>query len=363
VQAAQNLIPALQPMCDVLIILSHLGYDLNQHSAAMAIAGDVELARSLPAGAVHLIVGGHTHDVLNAGGLSADNVVNGIPIVQAGHSGQFLGEVDITVGAAPVITDARLRAIESLPVDAAFEAAYVQPLVERVQPYRERVLGRAADEADLRTEAVRDRLAGGESAFANFIADALVTQARARGHAVDFAMIDSTAVGCGLPAGGELTFGHWFDVMPYADVLSLSRLSGRQLRALLQDNALRVDRPDEPRAERGFLHFSAAVRYSVLLGQTRGQAQVTGIDVNGCPIASCLERSFLVASTSFVHGLAAAWEAEAPEAVTAALLDLEEFQPEFTRLYVRDLMVDYIVAHGGMLPEGGARRDGRLRVG
>ena len=71
VAAALNLIPAVRPLCDVLIILSHLGYSLNQHSAAVRIAGDVELARSLPAGAVHLIVGAHTHNVLNEGGLSA----------------------------------------------------------------------------------------------------------------------------------------------------------------------------------------------------------------------------------------------------------------------------------------------------
>ena len=53
--------------------------------------------RSLPAGTVHLIVGAHTHNVLNEAGLSAANIVNGIPIVQAGKFGQFVGEVDITV--------------------------------------------------------------------------------------------------------------------------------------------------------------------------------------------------------------------------------------------------------------------------
>ena len=141
IEAAHNLIPAMQPLCDVLIILSHLGHSLGQHSALVEIAGDVELARSLPPGSVHLIVGGHTHNALNERGLGAGNVVNGIPIVQAGKAGQFVGEVDIEVGDVAVVTHARLHATVDLPIDAAFEREHVRPLVERVQPTRTRLIG------------------------------------------------------------------------------------------------------------------------------------------------------------------------------------------------------------------------------
>ena len=48
--AAGNLLPALRPLCDVLIVLSHLGYSLASASAATAGAGDVELAGALPYG-------------------------------------------------------------------------------------------------------------------------------------------------------------------------------------------------------------------------------------------------------------------------------------------------------------------------
>ena len=96
--ALQNLLPALRPLCDVLIVLSHLGHSLAASSATTRDVGDVELAASLPPGSVHLIVGGHTHEALNETCLSAANLVNGIPIVQAGTMGRCLGEVDITVG-------------------------------------------------------------------------------------------------------------------------------------------------------------------------------------------------------------------------------------------------------------------------
>jgi 2',3'-cyclic-nucleotide 2'-phosphodiesterase (5'-nucleotidase family) len=362
IEVARNLIPAIRPLCDVLIILSHLGRSLDECSAHVQLAGDVELARSLPPGSVDLIVGGHTHDALNTGGLTADNIVNDIPIVQAGSAGEYLGEVDISVGQTAVVTRARLHPTASLPADAAFERDYVQPLVERVQPRRTRILGRVAVDEDLSVDAVRQRFAAGESALANFITDAIVAQARAYGHPVDVAMIDGSVVNNGLPAGGEVTFGDWFAVMPYADVLSLCPLSGRQLRALLQDNALRIDRPGETHCERGFLHFSSAVRYKVSLGADRSQTRAADICVNSIPVEAGLGRTYLVAAPGFVRGLAVAWEADQTSAVSTQLFDLRRLPWEHTLLRVRDLLVEQILARGGVLPEGGARRDGRLAV-
>ncbi len=362
VAAVHNLIPALRPLCDVLIILSHLGYSLNMRSAAVRDAGDVELARSLPPGAVHLIVGGHTHNALNETGLSADNIVNGVPIVQAGKFGQFVGEVDITVQQTALVTHARLRATIDLPADEAFEAEHVRPLLEQVEPYRGRIIGRAADDEDLSAEAVCSTFAAGESALANFIADALVAQARGQGYPVDFALVDASVVGGGLPVGAEIAFGDWFDLMPFADTLCLYRLSGQQLDELLQDNARRMDRPDQPHTERGFLHFSQHVRYAVEPGAASGQARAVEILVDGQPIGNWRDRSFLVACSSFLRGPAAAWEEYARRNGAQPVFDLQQLPQEYTQLYVRDLLVDVITAHGGVLPEGGARRDGRLRV-
>jgi len=361
VEAAHNLIPAVRPLCDVLIILSHLGYSLNQHSAAVRIAGDVELARRLPAGCVHLIVGAHTHHVLNEGGLSVGNIINGIPIVQAGKFGQFVGEVDITVQETAVVTHARLTPTLDLPIDGAFEREHAQPLIARVRPYRERVIGRVADDPDLSTDAVRNEFASGESAFANFIADALALQARAHGDLVDLAMIDASSVGCGLPLGQQMTFGDWFEVMPFADTLCLIRLSGYELRTLLQDNARRLDRPGQPHTERGFLYFSQEVRYAICL-DAGGSPQAEDIWVDGQLIEQNLERIFVVATSSFVRGPAGGWESHARTLHGQALFDLQQLPQEYTALFVRDLLVAYVTAHGGVLPKGGAQRDGRLRV-
>lgn len=385
VQTALNLLPAVRPLCDVLIILSHLGFSLDEHRAFVSVAGDVELARRLPPNTVHLIVGGHTHHVLNETGLSAANIVNGIPIVQAGQLGHFVGEVDISVQAdefvpadesvptdessrvvppreLAAVTHVRLTSTADLPVDAAFEQEYVQPLLELARPFWDRKLGRVAQDEDMTTDSVRNAFAARESALANFITDALVAQCHKHGYGVDFAMIDASSVRCGLRPGGEVTFGDWFALMPFADTLCLFRMSGHQLHALLADNALRIARFDEPNTERGFLHFSAEVRYAVVPGFARTQARVSSVEVDFQPIEDQREREFFVASTSFVRGPAAAWEAYARQVLHLPLVALDELPHVYTHLYVRDLLVAYIVAHGGVLASSSAQRDGRLEI-
>ncbi|MEZ4516577.1 MAG: metallophosphoesterase [Chloroflexota bacterium] len=90
-----RLVPALREICDVIIVLSHLGFSTDSNPAETGSVGDVELAQSVPAGSIDLIIGGHSHHVLNEECLEAANVVNGIPIVQAGANGRFLGHVTI----------------------------------------------------------------------------------------------------------------------------------------------------------------------------------------------------------------------------------------------------------------------------
>ena len=362
VQVAHNLLPAVRPLCDVLIVLSHLGHSLASHTATVRDAGDVELAESLPYGSVHLIVGGHTHHALNEHGLSVDNIVNGIPIVQAGAQGRFLGEVDITLHPGAAVTSARLTFTADLPVDEGFEREVVQPLVARVRPLLARSLGRVADHPDLSTDAVCNTFAAGESALVNFITDALVARCRAADHDVDFAMIDTSSMGCGLPVGGELTFGDWFNLMPFADTIRLYEITGRQFKALLEDNARRAERPDEPHTERGFLQFSQQIRYTIELGGSRSAAHAANVTVGGVPLDEQSERTFLVACTSFVREKAIPWEVHATRQLNLPIVDVRALPCNDTDMFLRDEMIAHIREHGGVTEEGGARRDGRLRV-
>ncbi len=361
IQVAHNLLPAMRPFCDVLIILSHLGYSLDTKSAAVSEAGDVELARSLPSGSVHLIIGGHTHTALNEQGLSAYNIINRIPIVQAGTLGRFIGEVDITVHHSTAVTNVRLIPTADLPVDKEFEQQEVQPLVELARPFLARSLGQVVDHPDLSTDTIRNTFATNESALVNFITDALVICSRANGHDVDLAILDAPNVRCGLPVG-KLTFGDWFNLMPFADTIRLCWITGHQLKALFNDNACRVDRPDEPHTERGFLHFSRQVRYIIELGQNRCQAKATDMTVDDISIDAQLERSFLIASSSFVRQVAITWEKYVTQSTNLPLIDLHTWPRLDTNLFLRDELITYIHKNGGITEQGGAKRDGRMQI-
>ena len=362
VQVVHNLLPAIRPLCDVLIIVSHLGYSLEAGTGSVREAGDVELARSLPPNSTHLIVGGHTHHTLNEQGLSAYNIVNGIPIVQAGTLGHFVGEVDITIRHNAAVTNVRLTSTTDLPVDEKFEQEEVQPLVALTRPIFARSLGPVINHPDLSTDVVRNAFATDESALANFITDAMVIRCQANEYDVDLAILDAPNVRCGLPMCDELTFGAWFNLMPFADTIRLCWITGHQLKELLNDNAFRADRPGEPHTERGFLHFSEQVRYTIELGQGHCDTQATDITVNDIPIDEQLNRSFLIACSSFVRQAAVAWEKYAAHFANLPLVNMHVWPRIDTNLFLRDEMVIYIRENGGLTEQSGIRRDGRVQV-
>lgn len=362
VQTLANLLPALRPLCDVLIVLSHLGLRLDATSASVAAAGDVELAASLPRKAVHAVVGGHTHHALNTDGLEADNIVNGVPLLHAGSLGRYVGQATITVNGAAAVTDARLSPVHELPADGQFEAEWVQPIIGQARRLMQRPLGRVESHPDLRTEAVRNDFALGESALANFICDALVERCRSHGLPVELAMIDRSVVRCGLPAGGGLTWGDWYQVMPYADTVRLIRLTGHDLILLLNDNARRAGRPDESHTERGFLHFSRHLRYLIDPGASRRSAFAQMAMVNRSPLDWHLERVYTVACPSFVRQLAAPWERRAAVELGFSPLNLARWPASDTGLFLRHELASFIKQAGGVTATSGAQRDDRVRV-
>ncbi|MCJ7701277.1 MAG: 5'-nucleotidase C-terminal domain-containing protein, partial [Anaerolineales bacterium] len=312
---------------------------------------------------VDLIIGGHSHTVLNRDGLCADNIVNGIPIVQTGAHGEYLGQVELTIQKKNItVTGASLIPTDSLQVDQAFEDNEMQPFIKRARELWGQPLGQVENIPDLSTKAVLNDFAKRELALANFIADALVERLTQRGFLVDFAMIDASTLQCGLPFSDNLTYGDCFEVMPFTDTLRLYQITGRQLQDLFTDNVLRIDRPNDPHTERGFLQFSREVEYTIELGKMRTDGRAKGIRVRKTPLARLATTTFTIATTSFNRKLAAPWEAAWNRTQDTPLLDLYQFPFIETDFLLRQEMVTYIQDHGGVTRAGGAQRDGRLRV-
>lgn len=88
VQAAKKMVSELQAEgCNLVICLSHSG--VTEGKSGTWEGEDVELARKVKG--IDIIISGHTHTKL-------DNpvLVNGVPIVQAGEYGQYVGKLSLT---------------------------------------------------------------------------------------------------------------------------------------------------------------------------------------------------------------------------------------------------------------------------
>jgi len=151
-------------------------------------------------------------------------------------------------------------------------------------------------------------------------------------------------------------------MMPFADVLRVAWITSQQLQMLLQDNACRIDLPGEPHTERGFLHFSRQVRYTIEMGNGRKDLRATHITLNGIPLEQQLERSLQIICSSFVRELAAPWEKYARSVLGLPIMDINRVTHVDTPLFFRHELVAYITANGGVTEAGGVRRDGRVQI-
>jgi 5'-nucleotidase len=74
--------------CDVIICLSHSGIETDGKGGWTG--EDVDLAKKVKG--IDVIISGHTHTILNK-----PLIVNGIPIVQAGEYGEYVGKLSLTL--------------------------------------------------------------------------------------------------------------------------------------------------------------------------------------------------------------------------------------------------------------------------
>lgn len=365
VDVLSNLLPAFQPLCDVVILLSHLGYQ-GSSAYTSGSAGDIQLARRFQFGGIDLIIGGHSHVALNDEGMDPINIVNGIPIVQAGAYGRLIGDVTLTIRnrkgrPQATLTDAHLVHTAEQPIDEAFEVNQIQPLLAEVQPLLSRAIAPIEPDPTFQTTYIRQHFDTGELALANFVTDAIYDRCHEHGFIVDLVMIDNSVMRAGLPDCEWLSLQDWFRIMPFTDAIECHELTGRQLLDLLCDNTYRLGRWDEPSVERGFAHFSRQIRYSAMHGRTRRDTILLNPLIRGVPLAERLNHRFLLATHSHFRASAAAWE-KIHWLAGIPRIDRQHWPVIETELSLREECLDYMQQHGGIKRSTGARLDGRLQV-
>lgn len=243
VVVARQWLPRLQSPETLVLVLSHLG-----------IADDRRLAQHVPG--IDLIIGGHNHHRY-----AQPVQVAGVPIVQAGERGGWLGRMDFDC------RDGHLQqsAYRLLPIDATRpEDAEIAAEVQRIVAAAEQELDREVGVSSVELSAARRLIRRSEAPFGNLLADLARDLTGA-----EVALFNGGGFRAGIPAGA-VTLKQVYEAFPFRNELVVGTLSGAQLQAALARSAA-LDPSTDPG---GFLQVSG-VRYTIA-GDRLAQASVAG---------------------------------------------------------------------------------------
>lgn len=398
----EKLVPVLDPQVDVFLVLSHLGFngppppgETARHSIKL---GDVQVAKALgrltdkPAA----VIGGHTHDLLNAGQLDRNNVIDSVPIVQAGAFAEHVGKLTLALEANRNIIRSKATAkVTSLVIgrvnhpghpddkvpletpgdyDPVFQTTVLGPMEDLIAQIMSKHLGTIVSAPELTDAVTVVSRYTGESVMANFMNDAVVAQsATFPGGKVDFAAFNATGVR-GIDNSGDFTYGDWYQVMPYADEIVLYELTGSEIKAIIESNAQRIVQRAEliPAGTldpcsfipRGFLQFSSGITYEIVLGQTAVESRAQNIHLKGIPIEQQLDQTFRMAVPTFVANGRDHWDGTVIPGSTVPGFNFKAFfsKGKDTGLIYRNEIIAYILgpARGEVSAHTGAQLDGRV---
>ena len=251
-------------LADVVIVLSHLGYNDGGYGYGIPVYGDLTLANKLlTAGKyVPLIIGGHSHSNLSAAGTVT---VGGktTTVVQAYYNGRQLGRADLTLDTSTGIATVVWQKIV-IPVPAAnpgdpagsTEDATIKPLIQgysndpAYQALTNQPIGYSS------VDLLRDY--NGDNMMGNFVDDAIYNYLNTdSGSANDIDIFFNNAggirtdwcyngitftwvnTGCvaGTHAPALLTYGNMFTILPFGNATVVGDMTGAQILQVLNQSA------------------------------------------------------------------------------------------------------------------------------
>ncbi len=211
-ETVRRYLPELQEQADLIVVLSHLGYD-----------GDLALAKAVDG--IDLIVGGHSHMYLER-----PRQVGGTLVAQAGAKGQVVGRLELTVDVATgqVVEFTSRKALVPVTDDVAVVNQDVKALVDAA-------LAEAAEAMDQpigETAVALQPQGSGEFALGNLVVDAML-DAELDGQSADIAMHNNGGIRAALPKG-PVSFGQLYAVLPFDNQLMAMDLTGDQVLRILE---------------------------------------------------------------------------------------------------------------------------------
>ena len=233
---------------DLIFAVTHMGHYQNGQFGVNA-PGDVTLARSLPTGALDMIVGGHSQDPVC---MSSENVANtnytpgeacapdqqnGTYIVQAHEWGKYVGRADyefrngeltlVNYDLVPINLKKKIKVDgESKRVLIEDEIAQDAELLTFLTPYQEKGqadLGNKVAEVDGKLEGDRNVVRFSQTNLGRLIAQAQQERSKA-----DFGVMNSGGVRDSI-AAGDVTYKDVLKVQPFANQITYVDMSGAEV--------------------------------------------------------------------------------------------------------------------------------------
>jgi len=238
---------------DVIIAATHMGhYDNGEHGSNAP--GDVEMARSLPAGYLDMIVGGHSQDPVCMakddkkivdyvpGSPCTPDRQNGTWIVQAHEWGKYVGRADFQFRNG-VLT---LKHYQLVPVnlqkqtkqaDGSIQKTYYEPeiaqngeMLKLLTPFQEKgqaQLGVKVGSVNEKLEGERSKVRFQQTNLAHLLLAAQMERAKA-----DFALMSGGGVRDSINAG-DITYKDVLKVQPFANTLVYFDMTGSEIEKYL----------------------------------------------------------------------------------------------------------------------------------
>ncbi|MCK1967118.1 bifunctional UDP-sugar hydrolase/5'-nucleotidase UshA [Franconibacter sp. IITDAS19] len=289
---------------DVIIAATHMGhYDNGEHGSNAP--GDVELARSLPAGALTMIVGGHSQDpvcMASENKKQADYVPgtpcapdqqNGIWIVQAHEWGKYVGRADFEFRNGEM----KLVNYQLIPINLKKKITWDNGQSERVlyapqipenpqmlsllSPFQHKgqaQLGVKIGSVNARLEGDRSKVRFVQTNMGHLILSAQLARTNA-----DFAVMSGGGIRDSIEAG-DITYKDVLKVQPFGNTLVYVDMTGQEVADYLK--AVAQMKPD-----------SGAYPQFASVSFTASGGALSDIKIKGEPLD--LAKTYRMATLSF----------------------------------------------------------------
>ena len=275
VQAISDQIEALSEEFSKFIVLSHVGFGVDQ-----------EIARQNPE--VELIIGGHSHTPVIGGAYVEGN--DKTLITQAWEHGKLIGLVHLDFDENGNIVQKTTQhltlaenldeILEDLPsstvgkpedilaVEGSEEDPVIKEMLEEIQAEVERELGEVIGSTSVVLNGERDFVRRGETNLGNLITDAVREFTGA-----EIAFINGGGIRASIDAG-DITLGDVVSVLPFINLVETVNVPGSVILEALEHGSRQY-----PEQNGGFLHASG-LKYIVDATREPGQ-RVVYVEVNG----------------------------------------------------------------------------------